>query len=45
VTDGPDSLPGLQQAAVLAFGHPRRTYRTDGYTVMIWNTNLLTKLG
>ena len=45
VTDGPDSPPGLQQAAVLAFGHPRRTYRTDGYTVMIWNTNLLTKLG
>jgi hypothetical protein len=45
VTDGPDSLPGLQQAAVLAFGHPRRTYHTDGYTVMVWNTNLLTKLG
>jgi hypothetical protein len=45
VTDGPDSLRGLQQAAVLAFGHPRRTYHTDGYTVMVWDTNLLTKLG
>ena len=45
VTDGPDSLPGLQQAAVLTFGHPRRTYHIDGYTVMVWNTNLLTKLG
>jgi hypothetical protein len=45
VTDGPDSLPGLQQAAVVAFGHPRRTYHTGGYTVMVWNTNLLTKLG
>jgi len=45
VTDGPDSLPGLQQAAELAFGHPRRTYHTDGYTVMVWDTNLLTKLG
>jgi len=30
---------------VLAFGHPRRTYHTGGYTVMVWNTNLLTKLG
>ena len=45
VTDGPDSPPGLQQAAVLAFGHPRRTYQTGGYTVMVWNMNLLTKLG
>jgi hypothetical protein len=45
VTDGPDSLPGLQQAAVVAFGQPRRTYHTGGYTVMVWNTNLLTKLG
>jgi hypothetical protein len=45
VTGGPDSLPGLQQAAVLAFGYPRRTYHPGGYTVMVWNTNLLTKLG
>jgi hypothetical protein len=45
VTDGPDSLPGLQQAAVLAFGHPLRTFHTNGYTIMVWNTNLLTKLG
>ena len=45
VTDGPDSLPGLQQAAVHAFGHPLRTFHTNGYTIMVWNTNLLTKLG
>jgi hypothetical protein len=45
VTDGPDSLPGLQQAAVLAFGSPLRTFHTSGYTIMVWNTNLLTKLG
>jgi hypothetical protein len=45
VTDGPDSLPGLQQAAVLTFGPPLRTFHTDGYTIMVWNTNLLTKLG
>jgi hypothetical protein len=45
VTNGPDSLPGLQQAAVLAFGHPVRTFDAGGYTIMVWNTNLLTKLG
>jgi hypothetical protein len=45
VTDGPDSLPGLQQAAVRAFGHPLRIFHTNGYTIMVWNTNLLTKLG
>jgi len=45
VTNGPDSPPGLQQAAVLAFGHPLRTFDANGYTIMVWNTNLLTKLG
>jgi hypothetical protein len=45
VTDGPDSLPGLRQAAVRAFGPPLRTFRTSGYTIMIWNANLLAKLG
>jgi hypothetical protein len=45
VTDGPDSLPGLQQAAVLAFGPPLRTFHANGYTIMVWNANLLTKLG
>jgi hypothetical protein len=45
VTAGLDSPPGIPQAAVLSFGHPVRTYHTDGYTIMVWNTNLLTKLG
>jgi hypothetical protein len=45
VTDGPDSRPGLQQAAVLTFGPPLRAVHADGYTIMVWNTNLLTKLG
>jgi hypothetical protein len=45
VTAGPASPPGLQQAAELAFGHPLRTFHTNGYTIMVWNTNLLTKLG
>jgi hypothetical protein len=31
--------------AVLAtFGPPARTYRFDGYTVLVWNVNLLTRL-
>ena len=31
--------------AVLAtFGRPARTYRFDGYTVLVWNVNLLTRL-
>jgi hypothetical protein len=45
VTAGPDSPPSIQPAALLSFGRPLRTYHTDGYTIMVWNTNLLTKLG
>ena len=31
--------------AVLAtFGRPARSYRFDGYTVLVWNVNLLTRL-
>ncbi len=26
------------------FGRPARTYRFDGYTVLVWNVNLLTRL-
>jgi hypothetical protein len=45
VTDGPAGLRGGQDAAVLTFGPPARTYHADGYTIMVWNTNLLAKLG
>jgi hypothetical protein len=45
VADGPDRLAGMQAAAVLTFGRPARIYHADGYTIMAWNTNLLTKLG
>jgi len=45
VADGPDRLAGMQAAAVLTFGRPARIYHADGYTIMVWNTNLLTKLG
>jgi hypothetical protein len=44
VVDGPAPLRGGQAAAVLTFGSPLRTYHADGYTIMVWDTNLLTKL-
>jgi hypothetical protein len=44
VADGPAALPGMQLSAELTFGRPQRTYRADGYLIMVWNTNLLTKL-
>jgi hypothetical protein len=34
----------MQLSAELTFGRPQRIYHADGYTIMIWNTNLLTKL-
>ena len=45
VADGPSALPGMQLSAELTFGHPQRIYHADGYTILIWNTNLLAKLG
>jgi hypothetical protein len=35
---------GAWPAAVRTFGHPRRVYRYIGYTVMVWDANLLTRL-
>jgi hypothetical protein len=31
-------------SAQLTFGHPARTYHIDGYTILVWNTNVLAKL-
>ena len=45
VADGPSALPGMQLSAELTFGRPQRIYHADGYTILIWNTNLLAKLG
>jgi hypothetical protein len=45
VTAGPAALPWAQSAALRTFGHPQHTYTFDGYTVMVWNTNLLLHLG
>ena len=44
VADGPSALPGMQLSAELTFGRPARTYHADGYTILVWNTNLLAKL-
>ena len=44
VADGPSALPGMQLSAELTFGRPQRVYHADGYTILIWNTNLLAKL-
>jgi hypothetical protein len=37
-----DPIPA---AAVATFGRPQRIYRGGGYLVMVWNTNLMAKLG
>jgi hypothetical protein len=37
-----DPIPA---AAIATFGRPQRTYRGGGYLVMVWNTNLMPKLG
>jgi hypothetical protein len=45
VTGGPLPLSGVRPAALRAFGRPQQVYRYDGYTIMVWPTNLLTRLG
>jgi hypothetical protein len=45
VADGPAALPGAQSAALRTFGRPERAYSYDGYTIMVWDTNLLPRLG
>jgi hypothetical protein len=40
-----DAAEAIPAAAVRAtFGHPARVYRFDGFTVDVWNVNLLTKM-
>jgi hypothetical protein len=45
VAGGPSQLPWAQPAALRTFGPPRRTYQYDGYAIMVWDTNLLSRLG
>jgi hypothetical protein len=44
VADGPSALPGMELSAQLTFGKPARTYTADGYTILVWNKNLLAEL-
>jgi len=45
VAQGISALPGLQAAAELTFGRPAQIYYDHGYIIMVWDKNLLTKLG
>jgi hypothetical protein len=45
VAGGPAQLPWAQAAALRTFGRPERTYGYDGYTIMVWDTSLLPRLG
>jgi hypothetical protein len=44
VADGPSALPGMKLSAQLTFGRPARIYQADGYTIMVWDKNLLAEL-
>jgi len=44
VAGGPTPLKEAKASAELTFGPPQRVYQFDGYTVMVWDTNLLNKL-
>jgi hypothetical protein len=44
VTDGPGSWTGMQLSVQHTFGQPARTYHVDGFTIQVWNTNVLAKL-
>jgi hypothetical protein len=44
VADGPAAWPGMQQSAQLTFGRPARSYQIDGYTILVWNTNVLARV-
>ena len=45
VADGPAQLAWVQSAARRTFGPPQQIYSYDGYTIMVWDTNLLRRLG
>jgi membrane associated rhomboid family serine protease len=44
VADGPAALPGMKLSAELTFGKPAQIYQADGYTILVWNKNLLAEL-
>jgi len=34
----------MQLYAQLTAGRPARSYQVDGYTILVWNTNVLARL-
>jgi hypothetical protein len=44
VADGPAALPGMKLSAELTFGRPAQIYQADGYTILVWDKNLLAEL-
>jgi hypothetical protein len=44
VADGPSALPGMKLSAELTFGRPAQIYQADGYTILVWDKNLLLEL-
>ena len=45
VAGGPKGMSGMAAAAEETFGPPLRVYHADGYTILVWGTNLLRRLG
>jgi hypothetical protein len=45
VAGGPQGPPGMQAAAERTLGPPLRIYHADGYTILVWHTDLLRRLG
>jgi hypothetical protein len=44
VAGGPSPLKDAMASAARTFGPPQRVFHFDGYTVLVWDTNLLNKL-
>jgi hypothetical protein len=44
VADGPSALPGMKLSAELTFGRPAQIYQADGYTILVYDKNLLAEL-
>jgi len=44
VAAGPGAWPDMQLYAQLTLGRPARSYQVDGYTILVWNTNVLARL-
>jgi len=44
VAAGPGAWPDMHLYAQLTAGRPARSYQVDGYTILVWNTNVLARL-